>query len=73
MRKLRKPKGRRRLYDISAVHGRYSRDAMAANVGHKAVIFSMLRHPVDQFLSFWKFFFMSEKFNNATVDEWLLG
>jgi hypothetical protein len=72
MSKVSKPAGHD-FFDISCFHGRYSKEAMMENLGPKALYISILRDPVQQFISSWNFYGLSRHFSGISINEWLLG
>jgi len=71
IRKLQTPLNKI-FYDISGVHGRYSKEGMASNLGPNAVYITIMRDPIEQFKSFWKFFGLERNFNGLSLDSWIL-
>jgi hypothetical protein len=72
MSKVAKPAGHN-FFDISCFHGRYSKKAMIENLWLKAIYISLLRDPVQQFISNWNFYSLSRHFSGISIDNWLLG
>jgi len=44
---------------------------MVENVGEKAVFITILRDPVEQFISFWQFYGLTQLMNNS-LNDWIL-
>ena len=56
-------------YDIFCLHCVWDQDEVSATLGGGAVYFTMIRHPVDLFLSAWDYFEFSSFYNNITLQQ----
>jgi len=70
MRKLLLP-STKESFDISCVHGRYSREVLLENLGGEATFITIIREPVKQFVSFW-IFYKLEKELKMDLNSWIL-
>jgi len=58
--------------DVLCQHGRFHYANMKANVGGDATFVTILRKPIDQFISMWNFYRMNEQFQ-ANLSQWVLS
>jgi len=57
--------------DILCLHGRYAKEPMESMVGKQGTFLSILRDPVEQFISMWTYFHQNKRMNQ-TLEEFAL-
>jgi len=57
--------------DVVCQHGRFKQRDLEKMVGKRAVFFTILRDPLEQFISMWNFYRYRFKDNSTTMKDWL--
>jgi len=58
--------------DVMCQHGRFARDPLLQMLGQKAKFITILRDPLDQFMSMWNFYSFEDVFG-MDLEAWLLA
>jgi len=59
-------------FDISSVHGRLSIRGMFGLLGRNATLITILRNPIDQFVSMWSYYHLERTFKNVSLEDWIM-